>query len=140
MRVITSLIIATLTMSTFATAPFAAAADCLPFEPVKVTLTGSLVSRTFPGPPNFNSTEEGDRAEEVIILVLNEPICINANSNDALNPLDSSNIREVQLVFSTPPGPEFMERSVAVYGSLFAAHTGHHHVPILLTVISVHAA
>jgi hypothetical protein len=51
------------------------AAQCLPMNDSVVTLTGRIMTRTYPGPPNYRDIKQGDRAETQLILVLSKPIC-----------------------------------------------------------------
>ncbi|MBI5888124.1 MAG: hypothetical protein HZB82_05355 [Deltaproteobacteria bacterium] len=46
----------------------AQAEECLSYWPAKVRLTGTIVEKTFPGPPEFESIEKGDRPETRWIL------------------------------------------------------------------------
>lgn len=104
------------------------APPCLSYEPAVVTLTGTLVRRTFPDPPNYKSVRSGDRAETAWIIELTSPICVNADPDEpGLNPA-AEDVRSVQLVFG---GDEIQEhhhlwnKKVVVTGTMFAAHTGH---------------
>lgn len=103
-----------------------------------VSLTGTLTSRVFAGPPNYESIKRGDRKETAIILTLAAPVCTTTG-----NPADSfdvaeTNVRQVQLVISKPEHWKALKRlrgkPVVVTGPLFHAHTGHHRTKILITV------
>jgi hypothetical protein len=53
-----------------------------------------------------------------------------------LNP-SQRNVRKVQLVLNDQHGERansLRRKRVVVTGTLFGAHTGHHHTPVLLTV------
>src|SRR6476661_919601 len=74
------------------------AQKCLEYGPT-VTLTGTLQSRVFAGPPNYESIRHGDRKETAIILRLSRPTCTTGKDWPDLSYRD---IREMQLVvFST---------------------------------------
>ncbi len=118
----------------------ASAVECLRFEPAEVTLVGTLITRTYPGPPNYTSIEEGDMPEIASILVLTEPICVAADPDDELNSERVSNVREIQLVIPGSSDTELSGKPVVVRGRLFSALTGHHHVRVLLSVSMLHAA
>lgn len=110
---------------------------CLSYEPTVVALHGVLTRETFPGPPNYESIRKGDRAETSWLLKLDSPICVNEDKSDPdLNP-GRKNVRKVQLVLN-PEGYEkykaLLGKKVVASGTLFGAHTGHHHTPVLLTV------
>lgn len=112
-----------------------AAQQCLTYEPTVVTLSGTLVRKTFPGPPNFESVENGDRAETGYYLQLAPSICTQAATDDDAG--DHDGVKEIQLVLS---GPQYdalrpkLGARVTLTGSLFEAHSGHHHTPVLLMV------
>jgi hypothetical protein len=55
-------------------------------------------------------------------------------SNPDLNP-SQKNVRQVQLVLDQKDCDKaLLGKRVVATGSLFGAHTGHHHTPVLLTV------
>lgn len=113
--------------------------ECLSYKPAKVKLTGTLVSRTFPGPPNYESIEKGDEPETYWILKLTKPICVNGNPKDEINNATVNDVMLIQLVF-LGEGNEYnryrdlLSKKVGVTGSLFLGHTGHHHTDILIDV------
>lgn len=109
-----------------------AAEPCLPYEPAVVTLTGKLVERTYPGPPNYASVEAGDEPETHYYLALAKPICTTAGGE--LEPAQSG-VKEVQLVLENEGYARLramLGKTVTLSGTMFARHTGHHHAPVLL--------
>ena len=115
--------------------------NCLEYGP-SVSLTGTLSSRVFAGPPNYESIKRGDRKETAIILTLASPVCTTAN--DTANSFDvaETDVREVQLVITKPELWKALKRSgrkpVVVTGNLFHAHTGHHRTQVLIFVAGLH--
>jgi hypothetical protein len=109
---------------------------CLSYEPNVVTLTGTLIRKTFPGPPNYASVSRGDKPETSWLLYLSHPVCVDQDkASPALNPAHK-NVNAIQLVISA----EFYEKyknllgkQVVATGTLFGEFTGHHHTPVLLT-------
>jgi hypothetical protein len=100
-----------------------------------VQLSGRVVLRTFPGPPNYESIRKGDRAETQLLLKLDQPICVLADAKDALGSEDERDQRLVTLV--TGSGitlANYARARVRVEGTLFHAHTGHHRTPVLVEV------
>src|SRR5579872_1006877 len=72
--------------------------QCLSYEPAIVTLSGTLVRKTFPGPPNYESVKKGDRPETSWFLDLPKSLCVNESKTEPdLNPKQSG-IQEIQLV------------------------------------------
>ncbi|GAB6844109.1 hypothetical protein JCM2811A_31110 [Methylorubrum rhodinum] len=105
----------------------------------RIGLAGRLIRRTYPGPPNYESVARGDRPETVLVLALTKPACMaeDKTDRDGTSPA-IARITEVQLAATTrdlggiKPG-----RALRVTGQAFAAHTGHHHTPIILGDVRV---
>lgn len=108
------------------------AQTCVSYEPEVVKLTGTIRQHTFPGPPNYESVAKGDRAERVWVLHLAEPICVSASADWE----KEAGVSDLQLVLPDQKqyGKSVLGRRVVVNGTLFRAHTGHHHTKVLLTV------
>jgi Domain of unknown function (DUF4431) len=68
------------------------AAHCLQYQPV--SLAGTLVRQTYPGPPDYESVTQGDRPEEIWVLLLDEFICV----EDSYPYSREYGQREIQLV------------------------------------------
>jgi len=113
---------------------------CLRYDPDTVEISGALHRLTFPGPPNYESVAEGDLAETGFYLLLARPICTTGDSaSDILYPVAGADT--VQLVLDSIGYARlrpYVGRVVTVQGTLFARHTGHHHAPLLLSVIWEH--
>ena len=109
--------------------------NCLSYEPDTVVLKGTIQRHTFAGPPNYESVAKGDQAERVWVLHLAEPICVSASSDWE----KETGVSDVQLVFASRSGYDksLSGRKVDVTGTLFQAHTGHHHTKVLITVSSI---
>lgn len=106
------------------------------YDPSEVEVSGLLHKTIYPGPPEYSSVEMGDRPEEVTILTLTEPIDVEAEKDDEFNEREKG-VRELQVVFSDPmPSEDQMKREVVLKGTLFHAHTGHHHRRVLIMVNS----
>ena len=116
---------------------------CLSYEPAVVKVTGTLTRKTFPGPPNYESVRMGDRAETYWFVELRSPVCVLEDKADPdLNP-SQDQVREIQLVLESAMYKTYsglIGRHVVTQGTLFGAHTGHHHTPVLLTVKSIESA
>lgn len=108
---------------------------CVAYEPDTVSLTGTIKRRTFAGPPNYESIAKGDQREQVWVLRLARPICVSASGDQEAE----KNISDLQLLFTDAENEyrryrPFVDRRVTISGTLFHAHTGHHHTKVLLTV------
>jgi hypothetical protein len=121
---------------------FASAQKCLEYGP-RVSLTGTLRAKVFPGPPNYESIKRGDRKERAIILTLVARTCTTGNDPQGVD-VPETNIREMQLVVTKSAHWKTVERRlgkhVVVTGTLFHAITGHHRTKVLLDVTDIRAA
>src|ERR1700752_1178436 len=77
-----------------------AAQPCLSFEPTIESIVGSLVRRTFAGPPNYESVKAGDEAETGWYVSLARPICVARAARDESQSEDVSGVQLVQLVLT----------------------------------------
>src|SRR6266550_1140421 len=59
--------------------------SCYHYRPSPVSLTGRLIRRTLPGPPNYQSIARGDRPQVVDLLILETPICTIPDYKDSPN-------------------------------------------------------
>ena len=112
------------------------AAGCLTYAPDTVSLKGTLRRQTFPGPPNYESVKSGDAPETGFYLHLGRPVCtIGKDEVDVA----ARAVRFVQLVLDTTGYARLrplLGRRVTLRGTLFHAISGHHHAPLLLTVLT----
>jgi len=121
------------------------AQKCLEYGPT-VSLTGTLHSRVFAGPPNYESIKRGDAKETAIILKLTNPTCTIGDDTNSFD-ISYSNIREMQLVIFDDDKRKNdalwktvdrqMGKIVVVTGTLFGAHTGHHRTNVLIQVSDI---
>jgi hypothetical protein len=121
-------------------AGYAQAETCLTYTS-PVNLEGTLVRKTFAGPPNYEDVRTGDRAETYWLLRLQEHICVAGRRIDAGIDAAQSSVTEVQLVLTAKQYRSYRNRigkRVRVSGMLFGAHTGHHHTPVLLEAVQFH--
>lgn len=108
--------------------------------------TGRLTRPVFPGPPNYEDVRRGDAREPAYILTLDRPACVNAEGDENL---DRRSVSQIHLrldpgnVASRPAYDRLgrlIGRTITVAGTDgFGAQTGHHHAPLVLTVIGVAA-
>ena len=111
-------------------------APCLPYEPDSVQLSGRLIRRTDPGPPNYESIADGDTAETYFYLVLATPICTRAGSDSSSNAaLDGVTLIQLNL---DPAGFAVLRsslgRTITLRGTLYQGFSGHHHAPLVMSV------
>ena len=93
-----------------------------------ITLTGSIVEKSFYGPPNFGENPKDDSIEKYFFLLLNKPILYNYKGQYIL-------IKEIQLVCTDFYQNNFAEGGgYTVVGIIQKAETGHHHTDFVLIV------
>lgn len=107
----------------------------LNYETKDVTLTGRIVFRTFYGPPNYGKNPKTDSRETQAILLLDARIDVIGTPNDEFNETERG-VKAVTLVYDGSLRSLDGKRVIA-QGTLFHAHTGHHHTKVLMTVSSV---
>jgi hypothetical protein len=116
---------------------------CLAYEPAVVRLTGTLVRKTFPGPPEYQDISRGDEPEVYWLLVLSRPACVSEDKvHPDLNPAHDD-IRSLQLVLTAEFYKKYKHlvgRRVVATGTLFGEHTIHHRTPVLLIVETLAAS
>ncbi len=111
----------------------------LHYGPEKVTLQGTLVFRTFYGPPNYGENPRTDSKETQSILLLDNAFDVIGDKQDPFNETERG-VNRVTLVFSNPiphPVRYYLKRRVTVEGTLFHGFNGHHRTKILITVSSI---
>ena len=86
--------------------------SCLSYEPTVVQLKGTIIRKTFPGPPHYDSFKHGDRDEVAWLLVLSEPICTQEDKNDPAMNMAQADIREIQMAFIEADGYKKYKRFV----------------------------
>ncbi len=130
-------IVAWSNLQTVASQP-AARHRVLHYEPEKVTLKGTLVFRTFYGPPNYGENPRTDSKETQSILLLDDAFDV-IGDKDPFNETERG-VNRVTLVFSNPIPHRvsyYLKRRVTVEGTLFHGFNGHHRTKILITVSSI---
>ncbi len=116
------------------------AADSLPYEPAIVELTGKVTRHVFPGPPNYESLVT-DKREVCWILQLERPINVVATDDSLVNYTENG-VRRVQLIWDSQQYRQYqglLPHLVIVTGTLSHAISGHHHTPVLMSVLQLHA-
>lgn len=112
---------------------------CLDYGPT-VTLTGTLRSQVFAGPPNFESLKRGDRKETALILSLTTPNCVVGRNPKDLE-ISVAGIRKMQLVVTNDTHWKTIRRlkgkRAVVSGTLFYRHSGFHQTKVLIGVTGI---
>ena len=119
----------------------AACIDVRQQEPL--AFNGTLNYRIFPGPPNYENVKKGDKPEPAYIIKLDAPIC--ATGDEFLD--SKQNFDRVQLLMddSSQAGRTLWQglrkldgkHVLATGKSGFGAQTGHHHAPLLMTLVGI---
>jgi len=111
--------------------------SCLSYGPTVVELTGILISRTYPGPPNYESIKPGDEPETSWLLVLRWPVCVDQGDPGDLINVAKKGIRRIQLALDEDAYDKYhrlLGKRVVATGTLYGSVTAHHKTPVLLEV------
>ena len=117
--------------------PSAQQTNWLRYEPNVVELRGQLVRVMKFGPPNYGENPQSDAKYYIPILVLPTPIRVAADQASSINRHALTNVTFVQLLLQgedLAQYPKFGNQPIAVTGTLFRAHTGHHYTDLLMNV------
>lgn len=101
-----------------------------------MSLSGKLVSETFPGPPNYESVAKGNPPEIYWILLLEKPVCVDGVDDLGQGQVEAR-VERIQLVLTPELQKEYrasVGSFVDVTGMFMAAASGHHHTKVLLEV------
>jgi hypothetical protein len=114
------------------------------YEPEEQEVSGLLKEIIYPGPSEYMKLEKGDQPEKVVILTLKEPINVEIKGgkkeDDDVNEPEKA-VRELQVVFSDSGlTTDQMKKEITLKGTLYHAHTAHHHRRVLIMVKSGCAA
>jgi hypothetical protein len=121
----------------------AACVDVRQTEPL--SFKGALSRQVFPGPPNYEDVRKGDTPERAFIIKLDAPIC--ATGDEFLDSSEAFDTVQLLVDNSAKGGPALLSSLTRLIGkrvlvmatSGFGAENGHHHAPLLATVVSIAA-
>jgi len=121
----------------------AACVDVRQTEPL--SFKGTLSRQVFPGPPNYEDVRKGDTPERAFIVKLDAPIC--ATGDEFLDSSEAFDTVQLLVDNSAKGGPALLSNLTRLIGkrvqvmatSGFGAENGHHHAPLLATVVSITA-
>jgi hypothetical protein len=116
-------------------------APCLNYDDAAVTISGTVFSRIYFGPPGYGETPAQDRRERATLLLLDAPICVKTSPHPELdNNSFEGNVILIQLA-AVHVKPELLEKAhgqrATARGSLFHQLTGHHRTVVLMDVHSI---
>ncbi|MFY0665584.1 MAG: DUF4431 domain-containing protein [Natronospirillum sp.] len=101
------------------------------------TLHGKVREEVFPGPPNYESINDGDRPQFYWILYTNEPISLVGRSMESGELYENGLSCMFQLSISSEVYDKHFDilgKYIRVEGEVFFGHTGHHKTKALLNV------
>ncbi len=100
-----------------------------------IKVIGAVTFEIFPGPPNYENIEEGDRPEKYWILTLNEPMCFSPDPDFMETEVT---INKLQLLLYKLRGEVKLKQGTKYefFGITVPAHTGHHKTKVMLEVES----
>ncbi|HVH66449.1 MAG TPA: DUF4431 domain-containing protein [Gemmatimonadales bacterium] len=116
--------------------------SCYHYAPAPIELTGRLIQRTLPGPPNYQSIARGDRPQVVDLLILDAPICTvadyNGSNTDAFQGQDTVQVRRADATWRDVR--RLTGQRVTVTGTLAEWALGKDHTPVLIDPTKVQPA
>jgi hypothetical protein len=109
--------------------------SCYHYRPASVSLTGRLIQRTLPGPPNYQSIARGDRPQVVDLLILDAPICTipdykDSPNTDAFQGQDTIQVRRAESTWREVR--RLSGRRVVVTGTLAEWALGPDRTPVVI--------
>jgi len=112
------------------------ASPCLKYEPVLVTVSGTIAVKQAYGPPGYGEDPKHDTKEKYLLLILTAPLCVDADPGDPLNSEAANNVKAIQMFYMPehPFNKAWLGQPVTVTGTLFRAQTGHHRTDVLIEV------
>ena len=117
--------------------------SCYHYAPAVAALTGRLIQRTLPGPPNYQSIARGDRPQLVDLLILDAPICTipdykkDSPNTDGFQGQDTIQVRRAAATWNDVR--RLTGQRVTVVGTLAEWALGQDHTPVLIDPTSVRA-
>jgi len=117
--------------------------SCHHYRPASVSLTGRLIQRTLPGPPNYQSIARGDRPQIVDLLILDAPICTipdykDSPNTDAFQGQDTIQVRRTESAWRE--GRRLSGGHVVVTGTLAEWALGPDRTPVVIDPTEVRPA
>src|SRR5213594_2603619 len=117
--------------------------SCYHYRPASVSLTGRLIQRTLPGPPNYQSIARGDRPQVVDLLILDAPICTipdykDSPNTDAFQGQDTIQVRRAESTWRDVG--RLTGRRVIVTGTLSEWALGPDRTPVVIDPTEVRPA
>jgi|SRR5712691_2298913 hypothetical protein len=109
--------------------------SCHHYRPASVSLSGRLIQRTLPGPPNYQSIKRGDRPQVVDLLILDAPICTipdykDSPNTDAFQGQDTIQVRRAESTWREVR--RLSGRRVVVTGTLAEWALGPDRTPVVI--------
>ena len=102
------------------------------------SLSGKLIYVVYPGPPNYENVQKGDTPEPTYILELARPICLKGDDDFADPKIQFSAVHLWSGKVAPSQLKAFVNKNVTLnLSDSFAAHTAHHHAPLVARVASV---
>jgi len=116
--------------------------SCYHYRPAAVSLTGRLIQRTLPGPPNYQSIARGDRPQVVDLLILEAPICTipdykDSPNTDAFQGQDTIQVRRAESTWREVR--RLSGKRVVVKGTLAEWALGPDRTPVVIDPTEVHS-
>jgi hypothetical protein len=113
------------------------------YEPVVVTLKGTVILLNDYGPPNYGENPKTDQKVRYYVLELDKPINVKADPKSDVNTNSFLNECLLQLVILSDNIEvlrDKLNKKVMVKGTLYQGFTGHHYTNVLIKVNKIELA
>lgn len=120
---------------------YANSSHCVP-ELSEIQLEGTLITQTYPGPPNYESIEDGDRKMDIWVLKLDKPIsCIlwsekDDNGND-IESYGGDLVRVIPFSHTDSELKNYENKSVTLIGRVRAQGQAINLLPMVLDSFTI---
>ena len=98
----------------------------------EIEVSGVVIKETFPGPPNYESIEDGDKPDICWFIVLEKSMCFSPDGEFLDKEVVINKIQLVKSSYKFIEGEKYL-----IKGITFPEQTGHHHSAVLLEVKSI---
>jgi len=113
------------------------------YEPDTAIISGTMIEKTFYGPPGYGESPATDSQESFYLLVVPQPVKIFSNSQEQEAEGIDVSIQDIDTIQLIPSDSirlkPFLHRKVQLHGTFSGAVSGHHHTSVLLWVIKADA-
>lgn len=114
--------------------PVASQGNCLPVEPARLWLEGTLEQQVRLGPPGYGETPSKDERDTILVLRLRAPINVCADTTEGAEQPRTDSVTVLQLAGRIGGLASRSGQEIGVYGTLCHADFGPQFTDVLIDV------